>query len=98
MNLFLIVLIPILAFSVWAFFWFTPSRSSQRIAWYNAAVIVAGVSVCAAFSLWLRSQMIEGTDFGWWPVLAVLGSLVVFPTWLLFGGCLRNFVFFRQRR
>jgi hypothetical protein len=39
--------------------------------------------------------MAGSVDAPWWPVIAGLASLVIFPAWLLLGGLLRNLVFFR---
>jgi len=96
MVLALLVLIPFLACSVWLFFRLAPPVSWRAIRWYNASVIVAGIAVCVGYSLRTYRLMIGSVDSGWWPVIASLGSSVIFATWLLVGWLLRNLVFFRK--
>lgn len=92
----LLVLIPFLACSAWLFFRLTPPGSRRAIRGYNASVIGVGISLCVGYSVRTYRQMIGSVDSGWWPVIAALGSSVIFATWLLIGWLLRNRVFFRK--
>lgn len=98
MILSLVVLGPVLAFSLWAFVRSTPPGARPGARWYNLSVIVLGVLLCAGCSVWTYRRMAGSVDAPWWPVIAGLASLVIFPAWLLLGGLLRNFVFFRGQR
>ncbi len=98
MILSLLVLVPLLALSVWAFFRFTPPGIHRGLRRYNVSAVLAGVLFCGGYSILVYTQMIGSVDANWWPVLAVLGSLAIFPAWLLLAGLLRNLVLFRNPR
>ncbi len=97
MMLSMIFLVPVLLITTWLFFRFSPKRSDPRPVYrFNIGVLVIGLLVCAVWSVWIRVQLVQGPDQAWWPVLAVLGSLAVFPLILLAGALVRNFLVFRS--
>ncbi len=96
MILALIVLVPILLLSIWAFFKFSPKVEGRRgVLLFNLSVLVVGLLLCAFLTLKVYASMGNGPDRAWWPVLSALGSLVVFPMVLLLGGLVRNRLVFR---
>ncbi len=98
MILSLLVLVPLLALSVWAFFRFTPPGIHRGLRRYNASAVLVGVLLCGGYSVLVYTRMVGSVDASWWPVLSLLGSLVIFPGWLLLAGLLRNLVIFRKGR
>ena len=97
MILSLFALIPLLAFSVWAFFRVTPSGSWRAMRWYNGSAIVVGVLLCVGWSVRTYHQMVGTVDGPWWPVVSALGSMVIFLGWLMFAAVLRHFLFPQAR-
>lgn len=97
MALSMIFLVPVLLITVWLFFCFSPKRPDPRPVFrFNIGVFVVGLLVCAVWTIWIRAQLVTGPDVAWWPVMAVLGSLAVFPVILLAGALVRNFMVFRD--
>ena len=93
-----IVLIPLLTFSLWAFFKSSPKRiNSNKIKIYNLGTITVSMFLCLSYVFKLRASMINGSDFGWWPVLAFIFSLVIIIGTIFLSGILRNFVFFKNK-
>jgi len=96
MALLLAILGPISIFAAWAFFRFSPRVAARRgLLLYNAGVLVLAAILCSALTVGLYVSMSGGQDQGWWPVLSLLGSLVIFTLCLLVGGLIRNFLVFR---
>ena len=92
-----IFLVPVLLITTWLFFRFSPRRSDPRPVFrYNIGVFVVGLMLCAGWTVWIRAQLVTGPDVAWWPVLAILGSLAVFPLILLAGALVRNVLIFRD--
>ena len=93
----LIILVPILVFSVWAFLRFSPKvESRQRILLFNLSVLGVGLLLCAFLTLKVYGNLAAGPDRAWWPVLSVLGAMVVFPVVLLVGGVVRKSILFKS--
>jgi len=91
-----IVLVPILVFSVWGFLRFSPKvERRQRILLFNLSVLMVGLLLCALLTLKVHANLAAGHDRAWWPILSVLGTLVVFPVVLLAGGLFRNGILFK---
>ncbi len=91
-----IVLVPILLISFWAFIRLSPKVGDrQGVLVFNLCVLVVGSLLCALLTLKIYSSMAAGPDRACWPILSVLGTLVVFPVVLLAGGLVRNGLVFR---
>ncbi len=96
MFLALIVLVPILLLSIWAFFKFSPNMEGRKvILLFNLSVLGVGLLLSALLTLKVHANLAAGPDRAWWPILSALGTLVVFPVVLLAGGLLRNGLVFR---
>jgi len=94
----LLVLVPILALSLWAFFYFSPEVDNQRgVIVFNLAVLILGFLVCGWLTLKVYGDMSAGPDRAWWPMISGLYSLALFPVVLFVGGLVRNFLLFRVR-
>ena len=97
MALLLLILGPISILAAWAYFRLSPKVAArQGLLLYNAGVFVLAGILCSALTVALYASMSGGPDQGWWPVLSLLGSLVIFVLCLLMGGLIRNFLVFRH--
>jgi len=93
-----LVLIPLLILSLWIFFKYSPKGiNAQVILAYNLTTFVVGVVLSIIYSLYLRESMINGSDYGWWPVLSFIFSFVITIGTLFVSGILRNFIIFRNK-
>jgi len=93
MVLALLVLIPVLVFSLWAFFRFTPSTTVRGVRLFNGSSTIVGLLLCVGWSARMYLQMLGTVDRPWWPVVSALGSMAIFPMWLVLAGVLRRVVF-----
>ncbi len=93
MGLALLVLIPLLVFSLWAFFHFTPPTTGRGARLFNLSAIVVGALLCVGWSVRTYFQMAGTVDRAWWPVVSALGSMAIFPVWLILAGVLRCVIF-----
>ncbi len=96
MILALSIEVPLLLFTLWLFVKFSPSGvERKRLYLFNTLVFVVAVILCGALTLKIYSVMADSLDEAWWPMLSVLGSLVVLPLCLAIGGLIRNYLVFR---
>ncbi len=93
MLLSLFALIPLLAFSAWVFYRFTPSATEGDVQRYNGTAILVGALLCVGWSVRTYFQMAGTVDRAWWPVVSALGSMAIFPVWLILAGVLRCVIF-----
>jgi hypothetical protein len=93
MVLALMVLVPVLAFSAWAFYRCTPSATGHDMQRYNGTAVLVGALLCVGWSVRTHHQMVGTVDRPWWPVVSILGSMVIFPVWLGLAGVLRSVIF-----
>lgn len=92
-----IVLIPLLIIMLWGFFKTSPKINSNNIKIYNSVTIILAIALSIAYSLKLRSSMINGSDFGWWPVLSFMFSLAISIGIIFVSGIIRNLLIFRNK-
>lgn len=91
-------LFPVLGASLWAYFRFRPAGiESSKLHTFDVFVVASAVALCVAVAFYLRSNMAGGPDSAWWPVVAAIYSLVIFPVCLAAGGAFRHVIFSRSR-
>ena len=56
------------------------TKKSKRFVIVSSTISVA---LCAVYSVWIIEHMNQGTDAAWGPVLAALGSALLFPGLML---------------
>ena len=97
MILSLIILVPLVIISLWAFFTYAPKAVERtRLFRYNMGVLGIGILLCGALTYKFYSILAGTTDRAWWPVLSALGSMLLFSVCLAVGGLLRNLVVLRS--
>jgi len=91
------ILLPVLAVSLWAYFRFRPAGTEVHKLWiYDVIVVGCVVVLCIAVTVYLRNEMVPGPDSAWWPVVAAIYWLVIFPIFLMVGGIIRYAIFSRS--
>lgn len=91
----LFILIPFTIATVCLFLKYVPSKQNNKMMQVvNFAIVVIGLLLCGTVSLRFYIVMAGGVDEGWWPILSVLCSLIIFPITLIVGGLIRNFFIF----
>ena len=97
MILSLIILVPFLVITMWIYFKSSPKHISRRtINIYNLIIVSLSLIACFGVCFYFYFTIGQSIDRAWWPVLAVFGSLLVFPVIVIAGGLVRNFVLFRN--
>ena len=92
------ILLPVLGASLWAYFRFRPAGvESSNLRTFDVFVVGSAVVLCVAVAAYLRNDMAGGPDSAWWPVVAAIYSLVLFPVCLTVGGAIRYAIFSRSR-
>ncbi len=81
--------------SPWIFLYFSPSPKSRPfLRSFNGAILVIAGLACGLLALWIRQALAGSADFEWWPAVALAYCALLFPTILLIGGLIRNFLLF----
>jgi len=93
MILALLALVPLLAFSAWVFYRFTPSALEGDVQRHNGTAVLVGALPCVGWSVRTYFQMVRTVDRAWWPVVSALGAMAIFPVWLILAGVLRCVIF-----
>ncbi len=90
------ILIPFLCFVLWLYFKFTPKHADKKsLRLYNLIVVLLALLSCFFVSLHFYTTTGQSVDSAWWPVLALMGSLFIFPIIVFIGGVIRNLIIFR---
>ena len=93
----LLFLVPIAGVVVWAFFRFSPSRAQSRMVLrFNIWALVVALALAVGWSVRTYLVMSPTVDAPWWPVISVLGALIIIPLVLGLAAALRTFVLFRR--
>ncbi len=94
----LLILVPMVAVVIWAFFHFVPAHA-DRIGLRRFNVITLTLALASAGAWCVRTFIVVAptVDSAWWSVLSALGGLIVIPVVLGFGAVCRNFLVFRRR-
>jgi len=89
--------IPLLIAVLWAFFYFSPKSANKRkLITFNVSTLVLAITASLMLVLYLKHSMEGGSDFGWWPVVSFLNSLVLSSIIIGLLGIVRNFIVFRK--
>jgi len=93
----LLVLVPIAGVVVWVFFRRSPSGAqSHTVLRFNVGALVVALALAAGWSVRTYLVMSPTVDAPWWPVISVLGALIIIPLVLGLAAALRTFVLFRR--
>ena len=93
----LLVLVPIVSVVVWAFFRLSPSGAqSSTVLRFNVGALVVALVLAACWSVRTYLVMSPTVDVAWWPVISVLGALIIIPLVLGLAAALRTFVLCRR--
>ena len=92
----LLILLPVVGVVAWAFFRFAPIHANRKVLlWFNLASVTVALFLAAAWGVRTYLVMSPTADSAWWPVIAVLGALIILPVVLGLAAILRNFIVFR---
>ena len=92
------ILFPVLGASLWAYFRFRPvGVEVSRLRIFDVFVVGFAMVLCVVVAAYLRNDMAGGPDSAWWPVVAAIYSLVIFPVCLVVGGTIRHAIFSRSQ-
>ena len=93
----LLVLVPIAGVVVWAFFRLSPSGAQSRmVLCFNVGALVIALALAAGWSVRTYLVLSPTVDAAWWPVISVLGTLIIIPLVLGLAAGLRTLVLFRR--
>ena len=93
----LLVLVPIAGVVVWAFFRLSPSGAQSRMVLrFNVGALVIALALASSWSVRTYLVMSPTVDAPWWPVISILGALIIIPLVLGLAAALRTFVLFRR--
>ena len=93
----LLVLVPIAGVVVWAFFRLSPSGAqSHTVLRFNVGALVVALALAAGWSVRTYPIMSPTVDVAWWPVISVLGALIIIPLVLGLAAAVRTFVLCRR--
>lgn len=93
----LLILLPVVGVVAWAFFRFAPIHADGKaVLRFNLLSLTVALLLAAAWSVRTHLVMSPTVDSAWWPVISVLGSLIIVPLVLALAAILRNFVMFRR--
>ena len=92
------IVIPIFLLVTVLFFWFSPNSALRKqVRLYNTISVLCAATISGGYVLYLKLAMEAGSDFGWWPVVSLLASMVISSFVLAVAGLVRNFIVFRRR-
>jgi len=98
MVLILIIVIPFTLFATWLFFKKSPADERKKsVHIFNLIIIILALISCSLLSMNVYARMAGGSDRAWWPIISLLGSLFLFPAWLLTGSIVRLIVFKKKK-
>lgn len=91
----LLILLPVVGIVGWAFFRSAPIHADRKaVLRFNLLSLAIALLFAGAWSVRTYLVMSPGVDSAWWPVIAMLGALIIIPLVLALAGILRNLVAF----
>jgi glucose-6-phosphate-specific signal transduction histidine kinase len=94
----LLILVPVVAIATWAFLRYSRRRGDgQAIRWINLTSLAAALLLAVAWSVRTYAVMSATIDAPWWPIISLLGALVIIPLVLGVAGVVRHVVRGRRR-
>ncbi len=98
MVLALLMFVPIVGVTIWAFLRFAPPNAEREaLRRFNIASFSVALLLAIAWCVRTYLVMSPRVDAAWWPVIAALGAMVLFPLVLAVAALVRNFIVFRSR-
>ena len=92
-----LILLPVVGVVGWAFFRFTPLHADRKaVLRFNLLSLTVALLVAVTWSVRTYLVMSPTVDSGWWPIISILGALLIVPLVLGLAAILRNFVLFRR--
>jgi len=93
----LIILLPLTALTVWLFVRHVPVNTNRK-AWrqFNALSLAVTMLLAVAWGVRTYIVMSPTVDSGWWPVISILGALVIVPVSLAVAAIARKFIVSRH--
>lgn len=89
----LLILVPLLVGATWAFFRFVPRHADRKaVSRFNVASVTVALVAAGAWCVRTYVVMSPTVDAAWWPIIAALGALVIFPVVLGLAAALRKLV------
>jgi hypothetical protein len=93
----LLILLPVVGVVAWVFFRFAPSYADRKaVLRFNLLSLTVTLLLAAAWSVRTYLVMSPTVDSAWWPVISVLGALIIVPVVLTLAAILRKVVLFRR--
>lgn len=93
----LLILVPVVGVTAWAFFRFSPAHAERRrVLQFNVVSVIVALAIAGAWTVRTYLVMSPTVDSAWWPVISVLGALVAIPLVLVLAAILRNLLVFRR--
>jgi hypothetical protein len=99
MILSLLLLVPLVGLVIWMYFRLASTSVSRRFGKrYDTGVFFVAGLACASAALYAYRTVGAGVDRAWWPIIAVLYSLLILVLVLAIAGLIRNLIDFRKER
>lgn len=90
----LLILVPVVGVTAWAFFRFSPAHvGRRRVLQFNVVSVVVALAIAGAWTVRTYLVMSPTVDSAWWPVL---GALVAIPLVLVLAAIVRKLLVFRR--
>jgi hypothetical protein len=93
----LVILVPVVGAVAWAFFRFAPIHADRKaVVRFNVLSLAVALLLAAGWSVRTYRVMSPTVDSAWWPVVSVLGALVIVPLVLGLAAIVRTFLVFHR--
>jgi len=92
-----LILVPLVAVVGWAFFRLTPVHADRRtVLRFNVGTLALSAMLAVVWCVRTYVVMSPTEDSGWWPVISVLGAVVIITLVLALAAILRTVVVSRR--
>lgn len=93
----LLILMPVAGVVGWAFFRYAPIHADLKtVRRFNLLSLAVAFLFGTVWGVRTYFVMSPSVDSAWWPVICILGALIIVPLVLALAAILRNFVVFRR--